>query len=78
MAHVSAKNSYTCVACDSRFALRHPRDFTLPTSRRGALYPKYIYYHWRINHGNVVTQCLLETHERARLNVMLLLDLIQV
>ena len=41
MLYVSAKNSYTCVTCDSLFAFRRPRDFTLPTSRRGTLYRYY-------------------------------------
>ena len=43
MARISAKNSYTRVTCYSLFALRRPRDFASPTSRRGTLsYPWYV------------------------------------
>ena len=38
--------SYTCVASVSLFVLRRPRDFTLPSTRRGTLYIVYIYEYY--------------------------------
>ena len=56
MAPVSAKNSYGGVTRDFPFTLRHPRDFTLPTSRRGTLYlASYLEY-------AVMVSCLRELH----------------